>query len=167
MSASRDSDSFLIRDYVPEDFQRLWQIDQLCFPPGISYTQADLRAFISLRDAFAIVAERVSPTPEAEHGIIGFAIGQISKGRAGSRVGRIVTLDVVPESRRSGLGTRLMAACEQRMGAAGCRQVYLETAVNNEPALRMYARLGYEVVGRVPDYYESHSLDAYVLQKQL
>lgn len=30
---------FLIRDYRAADFNRLWAIDQMCFPPGISYTR--------------------------------------------------------------------------------------------------------------------------------
>jgi hypothetical protein len=30
---------FLIRDYRAADFNRLWAIDQRCFPLGISYTR--------------------------------------------------------------------------------------------------------------------------------
>ena len=46
-----------IRDYRAADFDRLWQIDQLCFPVGIAYTQMDLTGFIMKRDAITLVAE--------------------------------------------------------------------------------------------------------------
>ena len=48
---------FTIRAYRAADFQRLWQIDQLCFPPGIAYTQMDLTGFITRRNAITLVAE--------------------------------------------------------------------------------------------------------------
>jgi ribosomal protein S18 acetylase RimI-like enzyme len=39
--------------------------------------------------------------------------------------------------------------------------------VNNEPALRLYRKLGYEVLRTLPEYYSSHSLDAYLMGKRL
>ena len=76
-------------------------------------------------------------------------------------------MDIVPEARRSGLASRLMRECEQRLRATGCNAVYLETAVNNEPALRLYRKLGYEIVRTLPKYYSSQSLDAYLMAKSL
>src|SRR5215469_14371844 len=49
--------AFLIRPYRPADFDRLWQVDQTCFPPGIAYTQMDLTGFITRRNAITLVAE--------------------------------------------------------------------------------------------------------------
>ena len=46
-----------LRDYRAADFERLWQIDQLCFPEGISYTQMELSGFITKRNAITLVAE--------------------------------------------------------------------------------------------------------------
>ena len=48
---------FSIRDYRAADFDRLWQIDQLCFPEGIAYTQMDLTGFVMKRNAITLVAE--------------------------------------------------------------------------------------------------------------
>ena len=83
------------------------------------------------------------------------------------KIGRILTLDIVPEARRFGLASRLMQECEQRFRAAGCTQVFLETAVNNEAALRLYHKLGYQIVRTLPEYYSSHSLDAFRMAKRL
>ncbi len=95
--------------------------------------------------------------------IAGFVMAHPVRGK----MARIVTLDIVPEARRSGLASRLMEECEQRLRAAGCIRVYLETAVNNEPALRLYRKLGYEIVRTLPEYYSSHSLDAFQMAKRL
>jgi len=161
---------FTIRDYCAADFETLWEIDQRCFPPGISYSQMELRSFLTRRNAIALVAEfdnqnRVAPTPlpSSAAAIAGFVVAHSIR----HKYGRILTLDILPQARRFGLGTRLMSACEERLQAAGCQAVYLETAVNNEPALRLYRNLGYEILGILPEYYASHSLDAFEMGKRL
>jgi ribosomal-protein-alanine N-acetyltransferase len=155
---------FTLRDYHPADFQRLWQIDQLCFPPGIAFTQMDLTGFVSRRNAITLVAEFASPADGADPRatIAGFVVAQ-----PGRKIGRVLTLDIVPEARRSGLGFRLLQECERRLRARGCSQVYLETAVNNEAAVKLYQKLGYNTLRVLPDYYPSHSLDALLMGKHL
>ncbi len=155
---------FTIRDYRAADFQRLWEIDQICFAPGIAYTQMDLTGFLGRRGKIALVAEhtsRVAELPEARR-IAGFLVAH-SRAKAG----RILTIDVLPEARGHGLGTLLMEECEERLRARGCEQVWLETAVNNEAALRLYQKLGYQILRTLPEYYASHSLDAFLMGKQL
>jgi ribosomal-protein-alanine N-acetyltransferase len=162
--------TFNIRDYRALDFDRLWEIDQRCFPPGIAYTQMELSGFITRRNAITLVGELPSrPFDEqcanaaANDGIAGFVIAHPVR----RKYGRILTLDILPEARRFGLATRLMAACEERLRAAGCSKVYLETAVNNEAALGLYRTLGYEILRTLPEYYASHSLGAFLMSKPL
>ncbi|HEY4961851.1 MAG TPA: N-acetyltransferase [Terriglobales bacterium] len=152
---------FVIRDYRAADFDRLWRIDQLCFPPGIAYTQMDLTGFITRRKAITLVAEFAAGSGFAG-GIAGFAVAQPIR-----KIGRILTLDIVPEARRFGLATRLMQECEERLRGLGCEQVYLESAVNNQPALDLYRKLGYEILRTMPLYYPTHALDAYLMGKPL
>lgn len=154
---------FAIRDYRPEDFELLWRIDQRCFPAGISYSQSDLDSFIADRDAVTLVAEFSDTDSASGDRIAGFVVAHAT----GPGYGRVLTLDVVPEARRFGLGSRLMNACEERLRALECKEVYLETAVNNEAALRLYRKLGYEVLRVLPQYYSSHSLDAFQMGKKL
>ena len=160
--------AYTIRDFRAADFDRLWAIDQLCFPPGIAYTQMELNGFISRRNAITLVAEPSSEngtgTPVANNATIaGFVVAHPSR----RKYGRVLTLDILPEVRRGGLATKLMNACEERLRSLGCTEVYLETAVNNEPAIRLYRKLGYQILGTIPDYYSSHSLDAYQMGKTL
>lgn len=160
-SQQTESVDFLIRDYRAADFDVLWKIDQDCFQPGIAYTQMDLTGFVSRRKAITRVAE-FAPVSDFARGIAGFAIAQPIRN-----IGRILTLDILPEARRSGLGSRLMQDCEARLRAAGCQQVFLETAVDNEGAVGLYRKLGYEVVRTLPLYYSTHALDAYLMGKAL
>ena len=81
-------------------------------------------------------------------------------------IGHIITIDVLPAARRSGVGSRLLVAIEERLQNAGVTRVFLETAVDNQAALSFYKRHDYFLVKTVPRYY-SNGLDAFVLEKDL
>jgi len=146
--------AFVVRECKPGDFESLWRIDQECFPPGISYSKRELRAFIGGRDSFTLVATD-------ENGVLrGFIVGYCGAA------GHVITIDVGPGSRRSGVGSLLLQSAEARMRAAGCSAVGLETAVDNATALAFYKCHGYHVVRTYPRYY-SNGVDALVLKKDL
>ena len=147
--------SFVIRDFRPEDFETIWEIDQECFPPGISYSKQELRAYIRRRGSFTIIAE----DPEGQR-IVGFIVAH------GGPSGHIITIDVVAAIRRGGVGSLLLRAAEDRLREAGSKAVGLETAVDNAAALGFYKRHGYHVVSTWPRYY-SNGVDALVLRKDL
>ncbi len=150
----------LIREFRRDDFEELWRIDQECFVHGISYTRAELAAYMRHRGAFTLVAEQ--PADGGKPQIIGFVVAQAIRGRAG----HIITIDVRPHAQRGGVGSKLMAETEARLRAAGCRTVDLETAVDNMAAITFYKRHGFSVLGVIPRYY-LNSVDALVLGKQL
>ena len=145
---------FDIRDFKPEDFDALWQMDQECFPPGISYSRRELNAYVRRRGASTLVA-----TDLAGKSIAGFIVAY------GGPSGHIITIDVAAAARRSGVGSLLLRAAEGRLREAGSRAVGLETAVDNLPALSFYKRHGYNVVRTWPRYY-SNGVDALVLRKE-
>ena len=145
----------VVRDYKAEDFALLWRMDQECFPPGISYSKQELKSYIGHRGSFTLVA---TDGPEGE--IQGFIIGHCAT------TGHIITIDVSHLARRSGVGSFLLRAAEDRMHHAGCHWVGLETAVDNVTALSFYKRHGYNVIRTWPRYY-SNGVDALVLRKEL
>lgn len=147
--------SFVIRDFQAEDFETLWRMDQECFAPGISYSRPELKAYIRHHGSFTLVASN-----SEKSGIGGFIVAH------GGPTGHIITIDVIPSARRSGVGSLLLQAAERKLQAAGSRAVGLETAVDNIAALSFYKRHGYSVIRTWPHYY-SNGVDALVLKKTL
>lgn len=58
-------------------------------------------------------------------------------------------LVVHPDMQRQGLGTFLMATSQHALMKAGYAQLDLFVTEANEPALRLYRKLGFEVVDRI------------------
>ena len=164
---------FALREFRREDFESLWRIDQECFAPGIAYSRLELAAYIRLRGAFTLVAKSIVgggekagsnvPTLTANSPkLLGFIVAQVTR----RGVGHILTIDVPSASRRLGVGSKLLTAAEERLKAAACRSVELETAVDNSGALAFYKRHQYSVVKTIPRYY-TNGVDAFVLEKEL
>jgi len=150
--------TFHLREYDSRDFDRLQQIDQSCFPPGIAYSRRELAYYLSLRGTFTLVTEAKTTPPE----IAGFLIGQ--KVRRG--MGHIITIDTVEKFRRAGVGSLLMSAAEARLKEDGCNAVVLETAVDNGPAIAFYKSLGYFILKTIPRYYHNN-IDAFMMAKRI
>lgn len=144
-----------LRDFAPADLPRMLALDQVCFEEGIAYPESELRAFLAFPGAICMVAESGKT-------LAGFILLHILK-RA---TGHVITIDVHPEFRRSGLGNRLMTQGEARLIEGGCSQVVLEVAVNNLGAIAFYEGLGYQVLRTLPRYYLG-SLDGLLMGKRL
>ncbi|MBZ5614510.1 MAG: GNAT family N-acetyltransferase [Acidobacteriia bacterium] len=159
--------SFRIRQFRKADFETLWQIDQACFDPQLAYSKPEMAFYIRRPGSFTLVAEggegkdRGNGGAPAADPILGFIVAECRRGN-----GHIITIDVITEARRSGVGSALLQAAEQQLLRAGAVAVALETPVNNEPAIRFYKQKGYFVEKTVPGYY-SNQLDALVMTKEL
>ena len=149
----------MIRSYKKRDFPRLFQLDQLCFPPEIAYSRAELQYFITHPRCSCWIAEADSGD------VAGFLI--IERVRSeGKLPGHIVTLDVEVASRRQGLGALLMQTAEQQMKHEGAQQLLLEVAENNPGAQQFYRSLGFIAQGRINQYYGGR-INADVMEKRL
>jgi [ribosomal protein S18]-alanine N-acetyltransferase len=155
------AESFRIRDFHADDFDAIWQIDQACFPPGISYSRPELRAYVRRKNAFTLIAVGAEISRKEGGAIAGFIVGECNRG-----AGHIITIDVLADARRHGVGSMLLRAAEERLRTAGCGSVELETAVDNISAISFYKRHGFSIVKIAPRYY-SNGVDALVLQKKL
>jgi [ribosomal protein S18]-alanine N-acetyltransferase len=164
--------NFILRDARPEDFEILWRIDQRCFAPGIAYSRRELSAYMRRRGSFTVVADasgssgtfgaQTRPVNAEFGGILGFIVAE-----SGSRgIGHIISIDVLPEDRRLGIGSRLLDAIEERFRTGLCRRARLETAVDNAAALAFYKRHHYSIVKVLARYYPN-GVDAFLMDKSL
>jgi len=153
---------FTLRDFRREDFETLWRIDQSCFAPGISYSRLELAAYIRRKGAATLIAELPEQSNDKAPAILGFIVAEASR----RGIGHIITIDVLPAARRFGVGSKLLAAAEERLQNAGISRVFLETAVDNQAALSFYKRHSYFLTKTLPRYY-LNGVDAFVLEKDL
>lgn len=81
----------------------------------------------------------------------------------------ILTFGIDPRERRQGHGAALLDTCLQDLQAEGVARLFLEVAVDNAPARRLYESRRFTAVGRRPRYLEGPQgpLDALVLVRLL
>ena len=59
----------------------------------------------------------------------------------------LLRICVLPFQRRQGIAQTLLTEGLSRLAARGVRSVHLEVRADNEPAIALYRRLGFELVG--------------------
>jgi ribosomal-protein-alanine N-acetyltransferase len=94
--------------------------------------------------------------------VVGFAVGMVLEA-GGECEGELEHVAVRAEARRMGVGRAL---CEAAIGWArgeGAERVRLEVRASN-PAVRMYAGLGFQEVGRRRGYYSGPVEDAVLME---
>ncbi len=163
-----------MRDFRHEEFETLWRIDQQCFAPGISYSRLELAIYLQRPGAFALVADGIEIS---QTGTLNRASKQGQSRRHDRRdsllrkrgAAALATSSLsmfCPSARGVGIGSQLLRVAEDRLRAARCQSVILETAVDNQAALSFYKRHHYTVIKTLPRYY-SNGVDAFVLKKDL
>lgn len=74
---------------------------------------------------------------------------------------------VHPDHRRRGCGEMLMHWATGLAKESACRRILLEVRTSNEGAICLYRKLGFEVLGTAPGYYEDTGEDAYIFVKKV
>ena len=89
-----------------------------------------------------------------EFGLVGQAFVQLKMSDRSCANGKtrvyLHSFRVRPAMRNRGLGTRLMSFIEVDLIQRGFREVTLNVAEENAGALRLYQRLGYSVIKKIP-----------------
>lgn len=63
------------------------------------------------------------------------------------KVASVQCMATLPQARRSGAATAVLAAIEHHAAAAGARHLYLQTDAGNSAAQALYRRAGYDILG--------------------
>ena len=90
----------------------------------------------------------------------GFVVYRIAVDEA-----EIITIGVNPEMRRNGIASAMIGIIEKTLKNQGVKKIFLEVALNNEPAKKLYESMGFKVVGSRPKYYDG--VDAILMAKDI
>ena len=80
---------------------------------------------------------------------------------------QILTIGVVPDAQRHGIGQAMLTALLQEAARRGATEVFLEVRVDNEAALEMYERNGFTQLRIRRGYYDLGRVDAVEMRREL
>jgi RimJ/RimL family protein N-acetyltransferase len=159
-----------IRRFDKTDWPALWKIIKLVFRSGETYVYSP---DISEEDAYKTwidLPEETFVAVDEKNDIIGTYYIKPNQPGLGSHVcncGYIVSA----EARNRGIASDMCIHSQQEALARGYRAMQFNFVVStNEGAIRIWKKLGFEIVGTLPKAFKHHKLgfvDAFVMFKQL
>ena len=75
----------------------------------------------------------------------------------------ILNLAVHPQHRRKGIGRRLLEYSLHRAEQRDAEKAFLEVRRSNSPAIELYKKLGFRIIGVRPRYYSNNNEDAIIM----
>jgi ribosomal-protein-alanine N-acetyltransferase len=155
--------TFKLRKFTQNDLRSVVHINSVCLPEN--YTDY---FFIDLYQRFPetfIVAEENGEVAgyimcRVELGLSNFGFSGVIKK------GHIVSVAVLPQYRRKGIGEALITEAMEGMRLYNAKQCFLEVRTTNTPAIDLYKKLGFQITRTIHGYYADGE-DAYMMSKKL
>lgn len=163
---NNSSKSYNIRNVRLDDIDQIVKINRLTLPENYPYYFFVEHAK-EYTNAFYVA--------EVEKGkIVGYIMPRIELGFSNLRVipalvkkGHVVSIAVLEDYRRKGIGTELLRASMKSMKEYyNAEEVYLEVRVSNYPAISLYEKLGFKKIKQLKGYYADGE-DAYLMAAPL
>ena len=129
------------------------ELEKLCFPDP--WSEKSIASELSNKLALWLVAE--------EDGRVAGYIGSQTVPDESD----MMNVAVHPDYRRRGIAEALVVALCDALREQGSVSLTLEVRASNEHAKALYQKLGFEQVGRRPNYYRNPKEDALILRKML
>jgi len=163
LEASDSKKKFTVRNATYEDLPQIIRINMEALPEN--YPEY---FFIFHLDNWG----KAFFVAEVEGKVVGYIMNRIETGLGFTRKlivkkGHVVSIAVLEGFRRMGIGEELMKkGMESMKNDYGAKEVYLEVRVSNEPAIRLYEKLGFKKIKVIEGYY-SDGENAYVMAAPL
>lgn len=120
-------------------------LHRLCFPADWDqpWSRQAFAEMLAMPGTFGFMARSA-----AEGEVAGLVVTRVAADEA-----EILTIGVRADCRRRGIGAALLAAAKNEARSRGATRLHLEVAEDNFAARKLYAHLGFEIVGRRAGYY--------------
>ena len=145
-----------ITSMVAADAARCAELESVLFPGDDPWSE---RAFLS---ELAAPHNHYFAAREGDH-LVGYA-GIALLGRGEAVESEVPTTGVDPAAHRRGVGGALLKALLDTADRHG-GPVFLEVRIDNTPAIELYNREGFVVVGTRRNYYQPSGADAFTMQR--
>lgn len=146
-----------IEPMVIADITRCVELEHLLFPEDDPWQPAAFRSELAAGHNRYITAR--DETGE----LIGYA-GIALLGDAAHPEAEVHTIGVDPRRHRAGVGTLLLEALLDAADRRG-GPVFLEVRTDNEPAIALYTKYGFHIIGLRKNYYHPSGADAYTMRR--
>ncbi len=124
-----------LRPARPDEITELQAVDSAAFAPPWRATAADLTSLLVM-SSHAVVGEM-------DGRVLGYAVSDVR-----GEFGALARLAVHPAAQGQGLGRQLLTDALRFCRRSGARSVSLNTNESNQAAQRLYAQLGFRLIGR-------------------
>jgi [ribosomal protein S18]-alanine N-acetyltransferase len=151
--------NYRIRRFKPSDLDGVIRINRECLPENYT-TLFFMNLYKRFPETFIVA--------EANGEIVGYVMCRIETGIPSfkllgiSKKGHIISIAVLPEHHRKGVGYQLIQEATQAMANYKAKECYLEVRESNVPAIRLYKKLGFEMARTIRNYYADGE-DAFVM----
>ncbi|HIQ29392.1 MAG TPA: ribosomal-protein-alanine N-acetyltransferase [Candidatus Caldiarchaeum subterraneum] len=154
----------IYRNATLDDLTQVMNINRVCLPENYTY---------SFFHSLLMEYPKAFWVAEHEGKVVGYVMCRIERILSKidplriRKAGHIVSVAMLPEYRRRGIGFELMRRTVDSLREVyNCDEAYLEVRVSNEPAINLYKKLGFAIVSVQKSYYVDGE-DAYVMARRL
>jgi [ribosomal protein S18]-alanine N-acetyltransferase len=138
-------------------------INRVCLPENYApYFFMD--TFTTLPDTFIVA--------EFQGRLAGYIMCRIEHGFSDlkklrfTKKGHIISVAVMPDYRKQGIAFSLVEQAISALRTLHVDECYLEVRLSNDPAIKLYNKMGFDTTRTIPRYYFDGS-DAFVMTKTL
>jgi ribosomal-protein-alanine N-acetyltransferase len=153
----------LLRPFRPDDLSAVIEINRVCLPENYS-PYFFMEVYKTCPEAFIVA--------ELDRKVVGYIMCRLEFGFSDVRrfrmvkKGHIVSVAVLPDYRRHGIGRELVNASLRALELHGAEECFLEVRVVNDEAVALYKQMGFDMVRTASHYYHDGA-DAHVMSAKL
>ena len=142
--------NYKIRRFTPSDLDGVIRINRECLPENYS-TLFFMNLFKRFPETFIVA--------EANKEIVGYIMCRVETGIPSfkllgiTRKGHVISIAVLPEHHRKGIGYKIIQQALQAMANYKAKECYLEVRESNTAAITLYKKLGFKIAKTIRNYY--------------